>query len=254
MRRQEMTMIPTAPPQTHRHRWRLAATAAAAVLAGTWLAACKTVETPDTITEPTDYRERHPIRIHEGIHTVELFIGRRAGLTAAQREDVAIFAENWDREASGGVEIRVPTGTGNEHAAHETVPQIEAILKAAGVPPGSIAVRPSSPRDPTQLLPIVLAYPRIAATAGPCGIWPNDLGPGAGLDYSNNQPYWNLGCATQRNLASMVDNPADLVEPRGETPPYAARRAVVLDHYRKGEATATQDPNADKGKISDVGK
>jgi pilus assembly protein CpaD len=254
MRRQEKTMIPTAPAKTRRHRRRTVTMAAVAVLASTWLAGCKTVETPDTISEPTDYRERHPIRIHEGMQTVELFVGRRAGLTAAQREDVAIFAENWDREASGGVEIRVPTGTGNEHAAHATVPEIEAILRTAGVPRDSIAVRPSFPRDPAQLLPIVLAYPRIAATAGPCGIWPNDLGPGAGIDYSTNQPYWNLGCAMQRNLASMVDNPADLVQPRGETPPYTARRAVVLDHYRKGETTATVDPNADKGKISDVGK
>lgn len=248
-------MIPTAPPKTHRHCWRPPATAAVAVLAAVWLAACKTVETTDTITEPIDYRDRHPVRIHEGAQTVELFIGRRPGLTAAQRQDVAIFAENWDREASGGVEIRVPTGTGNERAAHATVPEIEAILKAAGVPRGNIAVRPSWPHDPAQLLPIVLAYPRIAATAGPCGIWPNDLGPGAGIDYSNNQPYWNLGCATQQNFAAMVDNPADLVQPRGETPSYTARRAVVLDHYGKGEPTqTTTDPNADKGKISDVGK
>ena len=39
---------------------------------------------------------------------------------------------------------------------------------------------------------------------------------------SENRPYWNLGCASQRNLAAMVDNPADLVQPRGETPAYAA--------------------------------
>ncbi len=39
--------------------------------------------------------------------------------------------------------------------------------------------------------------------------------------YIENQPYWNLGCANQRNLAAMVDNPADLVQPRGEAPAYA---------------------------------
>lgn len=248
-------MIPTAPARTPRDRWRAAATATALGLAGTWLAACKTIETTDTITQPYEYRERHPIRIEEGIRTVELFVGRRrAGLTPAQRRDVGLFAENWHRDAAGGIEIRVPTGTGNERSAHDTVPEIENILAAAGVPRGGIALRPSWPADPAQLLPIVLAYPRIAATAGPCGIWPNDLGPGAGLDYITNQPYWNLGCASQRNLAAMVDDPADLVQPRGETPPYAARRSVVLDKYRKGEPTATQNPDADKGKISDVGK
>ena len=80
------------------------------------------------------------------------------------------------------------------------------------------------------------------------------VGPGAGLDYATNQPFWNLGCATQRNVASMVDNPADLVQPRGETPPSAPRRSVVLEKYRKGEDTTTQYRDNDKAKISDVGK
>jgi len=44
------------------------------------------------------------------------------------------------------------------------------------------------------------------------------------------------------------------VQPRGETPIYAARRTVVIDKYRKGENPATIYPNANDGKISDVGK
>ena len=53
--------------------------------------------------------------------------------------------------------------------------------------------------------------------------------------YLENRQYWNFGCASQRNLAAMVDNPADLVQPRGETPAYTARRSVAIDKYRKGE-------------------
>ena len=105
-----------------------------------------------------------------------------------------------------------------------------------------------------ELVPVVLEYPKIVASAGPCGRWPNDLGPGAGLDYMTNEPYWNLGCSMQRNVASMVDNPADLVQPRGETPPSTPRRSVVLEKYRKGEDTTTQYRDNDKAKISDVGK
>jgi pilus assembly protein CpaD len=52
----------------------------------------------------------------------------------------------------------------------------------------------------------------------------------------------------------MVDNPADLVQPRGETPPMAGRRSVVLDKYRRGEGTATQYPDANRGRISDIGQ
>ena len=74
--------------------------------------------------------------------------------------------------------------------------------------------------------------------------------------YIENRPYWNLGCAYQRNLAAMVDNPADLVQPRGETPAYTARRSVVLDKYRKGENPSRHlsTGHYDTGKISDVGK
>jgi pilus assembly protein CpaD len=249
-----MMMTGTAPNTTRDLR-RTAATAAVVVMAGAWLAACKTTETTATVEHPYDYRERHPITLQEGIQKVELFVGRRrAGLTPAQRTDVGIFGQNWHRNAAGGIEIRVPAGTGNEHAAHDTISEIKGILVAAGVPRNGIAVRPWHPTDPTQLVPIVISYPRITAAAGPCGQWPNDLGPGAGLDYTTNQPFWNLGCATQRNVASMVDNPADLVQPRGETPPSAPRRSVVLEKYRKGEDTTTQYRDNDKAKISDVGK
>ena len=52
----------------------------------------------------------------------------------------------------------------------------------------------------------------------------------------------------------MVDNPADLVQPRGETPAYAARRSVAIDKYRKGENPSGTYSGYDTGKISDLGK
>jgi len=249
-------MTRTVPAIGAHDPWRTrAATAAAVVLVGASLAACKTTETADTIPYPYDYKERHPITIQEGTRTVELFIGkRRAGLTPPQRADVNAFALSWQRDSTGGIVIRVPSGTGNEHAAHGTVPEIRGILVAAGVPENGIVVHPLPGGDPARLVPIVLQYPRMLAAAGPCGRWPNDLGPGAGIDYLTNIPYYNLGCSMQRNTAAMVENPADLVQPRGEDPAYTARRSVVLDKYRKGENTATQYPENDKNKISDVGK
>ena len=52
----------------------------------------------------------------------------------------------------------------------------------------------------------------------------------------------------------MVANPSDLVQPRAETAAYTARRTFALDKYRKGTTTATTYPDADKAKISNVGK
>src|ERR1700676_3304757 len=61
---------------------------------------------------PSDPRQRHPIAIREGVHTVELFIGTKRGeLTLDQRSDVLAFAHTWRRDAAGGVIIDLPTGT-----------------------------------------------------------------------------------------------------------------------------------------------
>jgi pilus assembly protein CpaD len=255
-RGEEITMTRTdTTVGAHRLRRIRAARVAAVILIGAALPACKTTEFPDTAPYAYNYRDRHPITINEGTRTVALLIGRRrAGLTTVQRGDVSAFAQGWERESTGGIAIRVPAGAANERAARDTVPEIEAILVAAGVPRNSIAVRPLPGGDPAGILPLVLEYPRMAATAGPCGRWPNDLGPGAGIDYMTNAPYYNLGCSTQHNLAAMVENPADLIQPRGEGPAYEARRTTVIDKYRKGENPATLYPENDKAKISDVGK
>lgn len=205
-------------------------------------------------TVPADYRNRHPIVINEGNNAVEVFVGsNRGGLIAAQRADVLAFAQAWTREASGGIIVDVPMGTGNERAAAESLHEIRAILSAAGVPPQGLKVRPYRPADPRTLATIRLNYPRMVAEAGPCGMWAEDLGPTLDAVYRDNRPHWNHGCAHQRNLAAMVDNPADLVQPRGDGPAYRARRTMMLDKYRKGDNPATTFP-ANQGKISDIGQ
>jgi pilus assembly protein CpaD len=221
------------------------------------LAGCQTGngETTGVSAIPTDYRQRHPIAIKEGERTVDLFIGHaRGGLSPAQRADVIAFAHAWKRESTGGIIIGVPSGTPNARAARDALHEVRSILAHSGVPGSAIQVQPYRPADPRIMANLKLNYSRMVASAGPCGLWPDDLGPSMDRTYNENGPYYNLGCAQQRNLAAMVENPADLVQPRGETPIYAGRRAVVLEKYGKGESTATNYPDADKGKISDLGK
>jgi pilus assembly protein CpaD len=219
-------------------------------------AACKTTSNAE---EPTvgmhDYRLRHPIAVRERPHTLDVFIGdSRGGLTPSQRAEVGALATTWRREATGGIVIEVPSGTPNARAAQGALHEIRSLLVASGVPAHGIEVRPYRPADPIRLATIKIRYPEMKAETGPCGLWPEDLGPTYDPVYWTNRQYWNHGCAMQRNLAAQVENPADLVQPRAETPAYAARRSTVLDKFRKGESTATQYPDANKGKISDVGQ
>jgi pilus assembly protein CpaD len=208
-----------------------------------------------TGTVASDPRQRHPIVLKEGPRTVDLFIGDKRGtLTGAQRAHVLAFAREWRREATGGILLDVPTDTSNAAAAADALREVRAILAAAGVPPRAVNVREHRPSHPAKLVTLRLHYPRVAADVGPCGLWPHDLGPTYEREHHENRQYWNFGCAQQRNLAAMVEDPADLVQPRGEVPPYTARRTTVLDKYHRGEATATIYPDPNKGKISEVGQ
>ena len=220
----------------------------AAMLAGCYETKLAKQEYPD------DYRQRHPITLKEGERTVEIFLGRnRGGLTPSQRADVLSFAQVWKHEATSGIIVDVPHGGPTDHAAADSLREIHSILAASGVPRRAVYVRTYQPA-PSSLASIKLNYSKLVAQAGPCGLWPEDMGPGAGAAYRDNHAYWNLGCATQRNLASMVDNPADLVQPRGEQPGYEARRSVTIDKYRKGDSPSGKYDGYDKGKISDLGK
>jgi len=221
------------------------------------LGACThTDEAVTTASIPDDYRLRHPIAIQEADRSVVIFVGRaRGGLSAEQRADVMGLAQTWLHEGTGAIVADVPTGTPNARAAESAFREAQAMLSAAGVPPNGVTVHHYHPDNPRQLATVRLSYPRIAATAGPCGLWPEDLGPSIkDRGYIENKPYYNFGCAFQRNMAAMVEQPSDLLQPRPETPAYTARRTEGFDKYRKGTSTSTIYPEAEKAKLSDTGK
>ena len=205
---------------------------------------------------PNDYRLRHPIAVQEADRSIVVFVGRgRGGLSASQRTDVMGLAQSWMREGTGVISVDVPVNTPNARAAQDSLREIQATFAAAGLPPRATNVRQYRPEDLRHLAAIRLNYPKISAVAGPCGLWPEDLGPSIhNKSWFENKSYYNFGCANQRNLAAMVDNPADLVQPRPETPAYTPRRSVAFEKYRRGVTTATTYPESDRAKLSDTGK
>jgi pilus assembly protein CpaD len=205
---------------------------------------------------PDDYRLRHPITVQEANRSIVLFVGHaRGGLSATQRDDVAGLARSWVAEGTGTIVVDVPVNTPNARAAESAYHEARAVLQAGGVPGNGIRPHRYTPDDPRTLATVRLTYSRMTAVAGPCGLWPADIGSSAkDPTYFENKPYYNFGCAYQRNMAAMVANPSDLVQPRAETPAYTARRSEGFEKYRKGATTSTDYPDADKAKLSDVGK
>ena len=98
-------------------------------------------------------------------------------------------------------------------------------------------------------------YPRMTAETGPCGLWPDDIGPTYRRDLPIEQAALESRlrhAAQSRRAGRRSGRPRAAARRRRRSSP--SRRATVLDKYRKGEATATQYPDANKGKISDVGQ
>ena len=165
------------------------------------------------------------------------------------------LAQTWLREGTGGIIIDVPVDTPNARAAADSLREIQATFAAAGVPPRGIAVRQYRPEDPRHMAAIRLNYPKISAIAGPCGLWPEDLGPSI-----NNKGYFDNKPVLQFRLRQPAQPRGDGRQsgrPRAaarETPPYTPRRNIAFDKYRKGTPTATTYPESDQAKLSDTGK
>ncbi|KZM48403.1 CpaD family pilus assembly protein [Labrenzia sp. OB1] len=196
---------------------------------------CQGSQSQSQILASNDYRLRHPIVITEEPETLDLPIGRNTRrLYGPVEGTVTQFAMESRRKGNGAVEILVPSGGANESAVHAVTGNIRTALQRGGLGRSQISTRTYAVNDPTADAPIRLSYARMQATAGPCGNWPKNIGGGFGA----NIEYENFGCATQSNLAAMVENPSDLLTPRAMTPADQRRRAVVIENYRKGDVTS----------------
>ena len=134
--------------------------------------------TTEITTASVDYRDRHPIAVTEADRSIVVFVGHaRGGLSGSQRTDVTGLAQSWVREGTGAVIVDVPIDTPNARAAAASSREIRSVLMAGGVPSRAITLRHYRPDDPLTLPTIKLSYPKISAVAGPCGLWPEDLGP-----------------------------------------------------------------------------
>jgi pilus assembly protein CpaD len=228
MERQIMTTDPVPSLRRGRFTPRLVVAAAALVV----LAGCATDQQQGiTASLPDDYRAQHPITIDEKLYTMDIPIGQDTGrLNSGTRGNILGFAQRFSAGGSALMAIVAPVGSPNEVVASSMSHQVYDVLIASGIKPAALDFRTyrAGPKESTA--PIRLAYTRIAANVANCGEWPGYLDKD-----SRNRNYRNFGCSTQANLAAMVDNPLDLLYPRGSTPPDATRRAQVLENYQKGD-------------------
>ncbi len=156
---------------------------------------------PDTTTPsparcPDDYRLRHPIAVTEGEQSIVVVRRprpRQPHRDAARRRDGtgAHLAPRGHRRDRGRRAGRHAESRASAQAVYQRDPR--RCSASTGVPAHAITRRAYHPDDPRALATIRLSYPKMAAVAGPCGLWPTDLGPSIdNPSYNQNKQYDNL--------------------------------------------------------------
>lgn len=179
----------------------------------------------------------HPITVEPSYRAIKLpFSARDAGLMPDDAAHFSVFVAEFLNSGNGAISITAPQGGG----ANAAIGYFGERLASLGVPRDRILVgtRPDAGDGRVEI-----GYMAYTAHVEACGQdWSKDWG-----DTADNQPPANFGCATQHNLAAMVADPRDLIEPRQMDASDAIRRSTVTGHYEKGEITQADKHTVDKG-------
>lgn len=199
--------------------------------------------------EALTVQNMHPIAVDTKLVSATFDVGpNTVTLTDDDRERAQGFMADYRQRGLGKLSITAPSGTRNSAAATQIAAELSEVARASGVRVRAVEIAPYRAPE-SEAPPIIVSFTAYEATAANCG------------DFSRNMAFAplnlstpNFGCATQHNLAAMVENPEDLVHPRNETPADQLRRQVTLDKYRKGEATASEKSDQGDGTSSEVKK
>lgn len=206
------------------------------------LAACNQQGQALTDGLPSDgYRSTYPIAVTEAPQTLDIPVGvGTGGLSSDLRAVVADFGADAARNATGPVVVMTPVGSVNQAAADYLARQIRTVLRQSGVAAAYLRGQTYAVADPRVPAPIRLGFARIKAVSPPCGRWTADVMP----DTQKGDDGAEFGCATQANLAAMVENPNDLLIPRSETPVHGWQRWEMLQKAAKGSSPSATYPTS----------
>jgi pilus assembly protein CpaD len=224
---------------------RLACLAAIAPLAG-----CGVNRTLPPRAVAQDYHDRHPVVLADAATSIDVFPAR--GLDNATTSRIRDFVARYRRFGHGQITLLAPSGAKDQLAARGGVDAVKRVLAESGVS-GAVYVGSYPVTDPNLAAPVRLSFQGVRAkVAGRCGEWPADLASASSLEGWDNTTYWNYGCASQTTLAAQIDDPRDLVAPRGESPADIESRMRAIGNVRKGSDPGT-NWNVKGSNISSVG-
>ncbi|MCX7359997.1 MAG: CpaD family pilus assembly protein [Alphaproteobacteria bacterium] len=212
------------------------------------LAACAGIPKPEVASAPlATQADRYQPTAEAAVQRLEIAVAPgQTQLGANERAQLASFANDYLRYGHGPLALETPSGGGNSDSASVLAADARRALADSGVSYAAIA---GSTRDAGgEMLPILVSFNRFEAQAPDCApLYEQDL-----AHQSNNQPWSSFGCATNFNLAAMVEDPADLVRPRDAAARDSERRDTVMDAYRAGEQTHAERSSDERVAISNA--
>lgn len=211
------------------------------------LAACASVPEPEGPPVPTA-ADRHRIEVQQTSERIEVPVAQGdVALSQPSRAQLNALAGGYLRYGHGALVLSTPSGSGNSSTASTMAGQVRMALVESGV---SYAAVTGATYDASGQAdaPIIVSFARYEAHAPECQpLYEQDL-----AHQSNNQAWASFGCSTNANLAAMVEDPADLLRPRGEDPRDSNRRSTVMQAYRAGEQTHAERSADERATISNA--
>jgi len=202
---------------------------ACVLISGLALTACAT---PNETFGPVQLR--NTINVAESIERLELYT-RPNGLELSARDELAVvqFLSGYAQSGEGALYINRPANAVSGLGTQQAEAVIRGLMAQGGLNPNAIQTGqyPSRAGAPA---PVIVSYRTLRAIPQDC----RQLG-----DLANtfgNEPHGNFGCFQSANIAAMITDPRQLLEPYALGQPNAQRRQVVYDQYIQGNATASQ--------------
>ena len=199
--------------------------------------------TSSYVANPAVYADgtvNHPISVEPGYRSIRISAPLSGGrLSTDESAQLAMFVADFLSGGNGALTVSVPAGADSS----ETIGLVGEKLVAMGVPRSRILVGTAAEAGGH----IEIGYVAYAAHTAPCGNWTQDAN-----DTDENLPMPDFGCSVQHNIAAMVANPRDLVEPRGTGKSDAERRVTLTKQYETGAVTASSKTQEQSGAVSSV--
>ncbi|HET7084263.1 MAG TPA: CpaD family pilus assembly protein [Rhizomicrobium sp.] len=209
-----------------------AAAVASILVAGS----CSVTNDGNMISE--DGARNHPITVEPTFREIKLqYAGGADGISAEDAAKFDSFLTDYRTHGNGALGISVPNGV----QSRAEITFFAERAASTGISRDKILVSTHDAANGDQK--VAVSYISYTAHAESCG---DDWSENLAFSGDNLTPK-NFGCSVQHNIAAMVADPRDLMGPGGMGPVDTTRRAIVMDHYEKGEPSQADKHTADKG-------